>query len=179
MLNGLVSNAAPRASSPVPTLVWLGGLCTISAAALALVVTVTSSDTLVANAFEAAFAATAGHGSAGGPEPRLATTAFDGRAGSEEFWLRAENANGLRVLKVGQQITLNANGQARHLRITNVSDAGDAMTHIQTTLRQARVLLLTCREGDAQSGRDIALRLEAGQIIEVPLETAARVEQAL
>ena len=179
MRYGLVSTAGPAARSfGTRATPWITGLCGLSSLAVAGVFAVASSDSSVSSAFETAFAAIE-LPEAHEPEARIAAAAFDGVAGSEEFWLRAENANTIKKIVVGQKITLNANGQARHLMITNVSDAGDAVTHIQTSVTEARVLVLTCREGDDKSGHDVALRLEAGQIVEVPLAAAARVQRAL
>lgn len=179
MRYGPVSIAGQAACLPRPRArAWMIGLSSFCGLAVAGAFTVVSSESLVSNAFETAFAGI-DRPAVREPVARIAAAAFDGVEGSEEFWLRAENANSLKALVVGQKITLNANGQARHLLITNVSDEGDAATHIQTTVKQARVLVLTCREGDAKSGRDVALRLEAGQIVEVPLAPAARVQRAL
>ncbi len=149
-----------------PSIRLLLGLGALSGLTLALAISATS-ETLVASAFDAAFAARIAPESL--PTPTTtAAAALNGIAGTEDFWLRANVTNNPRTLVVGQRITLHANGQPRQLQITSVTDAGDAFTHIQTTGQTARVLMITCREGDEKSGRDVSLRLEAGQIVEMP-----------
>lgn len=145
----------------------LAGIGFTAIAGLAIVVGAINSEALVSSAFDRAFAAL------DKPATKAASRTFDGIAGSEDFWLRAENANIVKTLAVGQKITLNANGLERLLTITGVSDAADAVTHIQTTADKARILLITCREGDARTGREVRLRLEAGQIAEVPAGATA------
>ena len=144
----------------------LAGVGIAAIGGLAIIFGAVNSDALVSSAFDRAFAAL------DQPATKVASRTFDGIAGSEDFWLRAENANIVKTIAVGQKITLNANGLERLLTITGVSDAADAVTHIQTTADKARTLLITCREGDARTGREVRLRLEAGQIAEVSADAA-------
>lgn len=140
--------------------------CGAGLAAFALTFTSFNSETLVATGFEKAFAAL--HT----PADKVSGRAYDGIAGSEEFWLRSRaNAHLIKAVAVGQHITLAANGTERHLTITSVADADDAITHIQTSPHRA--LLVTCREGDAVSGREIYFRLDANQITELPTAPVA------
>ncbi len=135
--------------------------CGLGLAAIALTFTAFNSETVVATGFERAFAALQK------PAIKVATRAYDGIAGSEEFWLRSNaNANLVKAVAVGQEITLAANGTERHLTITGVTDADDTITHIQTSA--SRALLITCREGDADTSREIRFRLDANHIIELP-----------
>ena len=144
-------------------------LCAFAIAAtgaLALAINATSSETVIASGFERAFAAL------GQPVKALPSKTFDGIAGTEDFWLRAPaggqivKAQIVKAMAIGQEITLSGRGSERRLTITDVRDAGDAETHIDTTGYGARVLLITCREGDAGTGREIRLRLDAGRITE-------------
>ena len=139
-------------------------LCAFAIAAtgaLALAINATSSDTVIASGFERAFAAL------GQPAKSFAAKRFDGIAGTEDFWLRAPVGDQIiKAMAIGQEITLSGRGSERRLTITDVRDAGDAETHIDTTGYGARVLLITCREGDATTGREIRLRLDAGRISE-------------
>lgn len=129
-----------------------------STGAVALTIGATSSDWVIATGFDRAFAALALP--AGGAHHR-----FDGVTGSEDDWLRtAANDRIVKAVSVGQQIILSNNGTERHLVITDVRDAGEAETHIDTAKTSARALLITCREG--AGGREIRLRLQAGQISE-------------
>lgn len=127
----------------------------------ALTITAFNAETVVATGFERAFAdlqkSTA----------QVATRAYDGVSGSEEFWLRNEaNANLVKAVTVGRHLTLSANGTERRLVITGVSDADDTVTHIQTPGNRA--LLVTCREGDDTNAREVLFRLDSGQMTELP-----------
>ena len=127
-----------------------------------------NSDQVIAHGFERAFAS---HGT-----PRLASVRqYDGVSGTEDFWLRAGGDQAMvRAVAIGGEITLTAQGSERRMTITSVREVGDAETHIETAAATASVLLVTCREGDAKTGRDIKLRLEAGHIREVPAELLQR-----
>jgi hypothetical protein len=139
-----------------------------STGALAVVFNATNSDTVIASGFNRAFAAL------GQPSWMTAAKNYDGLSGSEDFWLRTTaNDQIVKAMAVGGQITLAGRGQDRLLTITDVRDAGDAETYIDTTAVGARALLITCREGDAQTGREIRLRLEAGRIVELPASQVA------
>ena len=157
--SGLITNRA------------LSKLCAFAitaAGALALAINATSSDTVITSGFERAFAAL------GQPAKTLPAKPYDGIAGTEDFWLRAPAGDQIvKAMAIGQEITLSGRGSERHLTITDVRDAGDAETHIDTTGYGARVLLITCREGDAKTGREIRLRLDAGRITEAQ-DLAAR-----
>jgi hypothetical protein len=134
----------------------------------AVVVNAMSSETVIASGFDRAFAAL------GQPARTTLAKSYDGVSGSEDFWLRtAANRQIVKAMAVGGQITIAGHGHDRLLTITDVRDAGDAETHIDTTGFGARVLLITCREGDAQTGREIQLRLEAGRIVELPAPIVA------
>lgn len=151
----------------------------VGLAAMVLTLGAFNSEVVVANAFERAFAALEK------PVARAAPTAYDGVAGTEEFWLHAQgNANVVNAVAVGQQITLTANGTQRRLTITDVSEAGDAVTHIETGGSEtaggrARILLVTCREGDAKTGHEVRLRLDAGFAAEEPAGSTHLAPRAL
>lgn len=136
--------------------------CGLGMAALALTFLTFNSEAVVATGFERAFTALQK------PATRGPTRSFDGIAGTEEFWLQPVIATNLvKAVAVGQEITIAANnGTQRRLTITSVDDSGDAITHIQTSA--SRALLITCREGDASTGREIRFRLDANQITEMP-----------
>jgi hypothetical protein len=126
------------------------------------------SDRVIANGFERAFAST----------NRLAVVElgkpFDGISGSEDFWLRAQTNLSVKSVAVGNEITLSGNGLKRTLTVTDVHEAGDAETHITTDAHRVPALLLTCREGDATSGRNIQLRFEGGRIREISTDLMPR-----
>jgi hypothetical protein len=135
--------------------------CGLGMAAIALTFTAFNSEAVVATGFERAFAALQK------PAVKIDGRAYDGIAGTEEYWLRpVANANLVKALTVGQEFTLAAGGSERRLTITNVAATDDAITHIQTAA--GRALLVTCREGDASTGREIRFRLDANQITELP-----------
>lgn len=162
-----MDTASPKKSAPYkgPKAV-AQALCGVGLAAIALTYPTLNSETIVTSGFERAFAALQT------PATKVSGRAYDGVVGSEEFWLRSNaNANLINAVAVGQQITLAANGTERHLTITSVADADDAITHIQTS--PLRALLVTCREGDAVSGREIYFRLDANQITELPVAPIA------
>ena len=139
--------------------------CGLGMAAIVMTFTSFNSETVVATGFERAFAALQK------PIIKLTSRSYDGIAGSEEFWLRSNpNASLVKAVAVGQELTLAANGTERRLTITSVSDADNAITHIQTAA--SRALLVTCREGDASSGREIRFRLDANHIVELPAGTS-------
>lgn len=120
-----------------------------------------NSETIVATGFERAFA------NLQKPSAQVSARAYDGVSGSEEFWLRSQaDAMLIKAVAVGNHLTVSANGTERHLIITSVADADDAVTHIQTAGNRA--LLVTCREGDGRTGREVYFRLDAGQIVELP-----------
>jgi hypothetical protein len=151
-------NTAPRRE---PRAVTLPLVCGLGMAAIALTFTTFNSETAVTTGFERAFAALQK------PTVKVATRAYDGIAGTEEFWLRSNaNAHLVKAVAVGQEITLASNGTERRLTITSVADADEAITHIQTAA--SRALLVTCREGDASTGHEIRFRLDANQITELP-----------
>ena len=133
--------------------------CGVIAASAGLVATLTSfnGDAVIARGFERAFASIANQAA---PAP-----AFDGVAGTEDDWLRSTAGNGIvKAVAIGEVIHLSDNGTERRLTITNVRDAGDAATHIDTSPVSSRVLLIACREGDEASHREIRLKLEGGRI---------------
>ena len=145
---------------------------TRAAAAVGAALTITSlgvgsnlanSDVVIERGFERAFAALAPSATAVQPRP------YDGISGSEDFWLRTGvNADGIvKAVSIGGEITLTEHGSERHMTIMAVREAGDAETHIDTAAASEPVLLLTCREGDTKTGREIRLRLESGRIHEV------------
>lgn len=143
------------------------GLSLIALAALAF-----NSETVVATGFERAFAGLQK------PSPDLTARAFDGVSGSEEFWLRSQaDALLVKAVSVGQHLTVSSNGTERRLIITSVADADNAVTHIQTPGNRA--LLVTCREGDVRTGREVRFRLDAGQIVELPAAQPAPPAQRL
>jgi hypothetical protein len=140
--------------------------CGLGLALMALTVTGFSSEAVVATGFERAFA-DLHKPLAGKPATALASRAFDGISGSEEFWLRSQaDAMLVKAVAVGQHLTVSVNGTERRLIITGVTDADDGVTHIQTPGNRA--LLVTCREGEAMTGRVVRFRLDAGQIVELP-----------
>ncbi len=164
-----INTAIPKATVPrkESRAVSLSSLaCGLGMAAVALTFTSFNSETVVATGFERAFAALQK------PAIKIAARADDGIAGTEEFWLRpVTNANLVKALTIGQEITLATGGTERRLTITNVAAADDAITHIQTSA--GRALLVTCREGDASTGREIRFRFDAHQITELPAGSAA------
>ncbi|MEQ1694904.1 MAG: hypothetical protein ABL901_03595 [Hyphomicrobiaceae bacterium] len=152
------SSTAPRKGARA---VALPVACGLGMAVIALIFTTFNSEKVVATGFERAFAALQK------PTVNAVGRAYDGIAGTEEFWLQPiKNGNLVKAVAVGQQITVAANGTERRLTITNIDEAGDAMTHIQTSA--SRALLVTCREGDATTGRVIRFRLDANQFTELP-----------
>jgi len=93
-----------------------------------------------------------------------------GAAKTEEEWLRvAANPDLIRTAAVGETILLTGGGPERTLRIVDVQDAGDAATHIDTSTGRARVLLVTCREGDEATGIEFRLRLEGRYVRDVAI----------
>lgn len=163
-----IDTATPMNTAPSkePRAVTLPLACGLGMAAIALTFTTFNSETAVTTGFERAFAALQK------PAVKVATRAYDGIAGTEEFWLHSNaNAHLVKAVAVGQEITLASNGTERRLTITSVTDADEAITHIQTAASHA--LLVTCREGDATTGREIRLRLDANQITELPAGSIA------
>jgi hypothetical protein len=140
----------------------VGGLV-LAAVALTGAAGTIDSEHMLARAFDRAFAAKPV--TAAAPAKR----AYDGIAGSEEFWLRAEgNVSLLTAVAVGQQLTLTANGSERHMTITDVRRADEDTTHIDTSPPGRAVLFVTCREGEAGQAREIRLRLESDQMTTSP-----------
>jgi hypothetical protein len=144
----------------LPVLLVLGAVVASSGIGLQLA----DSDQVIARSFERAFATSAA--------PRVAASVrrYDGVSGTEDFWLRTGgNEAVVKAVAIGGEITLSGQGSERRMTITSVREVGDAETHIETAASVAPVLLLTCREGDAKTGRDIKLRLEAGRLREEPV----------
>lgn len=140
---------------------YVCGAALMASTGFALALTVFSPDALIANGFDHAFATLAANQSAAARVP----AAFNGVSGSEDDWLRSSASHEIvKVVSIGQQIRLSDKGAERHLVITNVTDGGDAATHIDTSPVSPRVLLITCRDEDDQRGREIRLRLEGGRI---------------
>ena len=129
----------------------------------------TISDSFIARGFEKGFAST------NAVAVGVRVKPYDGVSGSEDFWLRATAVDHVvRVVAVGHEITLSGKGPERRMTITDMREVGDAETHIETAARPEPVLLLTCREGDLKTGREIRLRLEAGRIREVSIDLLVR-----
>lgn len=140
---------------------------------IALTATSLNTEQVVTGGFERAIASLPKAGSAVSP-----SHSEDGAAGSEDFWLRQparldpSSAAVLSAVTVGQHLTLSNNGTERNLVITQVSDSGEPVTHIQT----GPALLLTCREGG--TGKEVRLRMQNGMIVELP-GTAAPAQRTL
>ena len=147
------------------------GAALMAAAGLALSLNAVSSDAMIAQGFDRAFATLAASQS---PAAHIAP-AFDGLAGSEDDWLRSSsNHEIVKVVSIGQQIRIQDKGAERQLVITGVRDGGDAETHIDTSSSSPRVQLITCRDDSEPQGREIRLRLEGGRISEVAADPVAR-----
>ena len=144
----------------------LAGGVIAASAGLTLIGASVDSDAVIARGFERAFAVL---------DNRSAPArGFDGVAGTEDDWLRSIAGNEIvKVVAIGQEIRFSGNGIQRRLTITSVRDAGDAGTHINTSAVSSPVLLITCREGDDASSREIRLRLEGGHVSEVAADPIA------
>lgn len=159
-------SARPVGKSRGFTALVFGGALAASAG-LTLIAAGFDSDAVIAHGFDRAFALLA--------NPSLSAPAFDGVAGTEDDWLGSPASNEIvKVVAIGQEIRLSGNGIQRRLTITSVRDAGDAATHIDTSVVSSRVLLITCREGDDASGREIRLKLEGGRVSEIAADPIAR-----
>ena len=155
-----LAHTAPREPQrSVPVLSALVILCcATTAAAFGLI----GSEAVLSTGFDRAFASL-------GVKVSATHRRYDGIAGTEEFWLSSvSDPNVVKAVSVGQILKLSSGGTERQMTITGVEDAAEAVTHIETGEASARVWLITCREGDAASGREIRLRLESGTIREIP-----------
>jgi hypothetical protein len=147
----------------------LGLSALVATGAVAVMFDGMNSDTVIATGFDRAFA------SSGRITAPVVAKAYDGISGSEDFWLRTSgNEQAVKAVAIGSEITLSDQGAERRLTITEVREVGDAQTHISTAAHVAPVLLLTCREGDAKTGRSVQLRLESGRIKEVAVDLMPR-----
>jgi hypothetical protein len=166
-LNRRLAASHWKTARSLPVLLGFGAVLASSGMGLQL----GDSDQVIARGFERAFASNAA--------PRVAAPVrrYDGVSGTEDFWLRTGgNEAVVKAVAIGGEITLSGQGSERRMTITAVREVGDVETHIETVASVAPVLLLTCREGDAKTGRDIKLRLEAGRLSEEPV---GRVQRAL
>lgn len=122
-----------------------------------------NSDALLSRGFERAFAALER------PASQVPSRTLDGIAGTEEFWLRAQaNANIVKAVAVGQHLTLTVHGTQRHLTITHISETNAGFTHIEPTDARAGGLVVTCREGDEITGREVRFRVGPDMFVELP-----------
>jgi len=145
-----------------------GSLALVACATGALVFATSSSDTMIKASFERALASMPQQ--AGSQVAQAAQ--FSAR--SEDEWLRDASIPGIiKTAAVGETIRLSGVGPDRTLKIVDVRDAGEAATHIDTTANRARVLLVTCRDGDEATGTEFRLRLEGGFLRDVAISQRA------
>lgn len=164
-LNRRFASGRFRSARSLPVLLGLGAVVASSGMSLQLA----DSDQVIASGFERAFASNAA------PRAAAPVRRYDGVSGTEDFWLRVGgNEAVVKAVAIGGEITLSGQGSERRMTITAVREVGDVETHIETAANVAPVLLLTCREGDAKTGRDIKLRLEAGRLREEPVAPVQR-----
>lgn len=141
-----------------------GGVGLMVFAAGALGFASSNSDAMISAGFDRAFAALAPSGG-----ETVAIPAAPDK--TEDEWLRvsAMNPDVIKAVAIGKEIRLIGAGTARTLRIVDVADLGDAATHIDTSATAARVLLVTCREGDDTAGTEYRIRIEGGFIRDIAI----------
>lgn len=151
-------------------LVAAGGVAGLVVCAMgALGLATSSSDAMIQDGFGREFARLSAPAEMRGRVPGI-----PGR--TEDEWLRVSSANPdlIKTAAVGQEIRVTGIGSDHTLKIVGVSDLGEASTHIDTSAKPARVLLITCRDGDEATGTEYRIRFEGGFVQGVSVAERAR-----
>lgn len=158
-----MSEGLTRILKPVTA---VAGIACLAGAAAVLT---QSSESLLRSSFARALAPAEGVG-----QPAVQSTAPI--AGTEEFWLSAMGRDVAKTsgVSLGDRITLTLDGKERSYRVTSVSDISP-VTHIDTTARNDRVLLITAKDTADALARPIRFVIDLGDPAQQTVNsTAAR-----
>jgi hypothetical protein len=144
----------------------LAGLALLAALAAVSAIASTNTDLLVARGFSAALTRAPGLVSA----PPLATASPV--SGSEDFWLRQAVAqpsleSGISLaswsapVSLGARLTLTVAGREQSLEVTEISDLPQAATHLNSTGKSKRLVMVSCQEPGKPGAVVLRLIVEA------------------